>query len=135
MTVAILAGCLIACFEGCRLEAYQDIRGIWTVGFGHTGEIWPGQPVGKGTTITMEEALELLEQDSKPLLRTVLDKPVLEAAALVSFGYNCGLGALQRVLDGKAQVNEFNHVNGVVNDALTRRRALESALIEVSRGQ
>jgi lysozyme len=24
-------------FEGCRLEAYPDIRGIWTIGYGHTG--------------------------------------------------------------------------------------------------
>ena len=23
-------------FKGCRLEAYHDSRGIWTIGFGHT---------------------------------------------------------------------------------------------------
>ena len=27
---------LIKLFEGCRLKAYQDIAGIWTIGFGHT---------------------------------------------------------------------------------------------------
>jgi lysozyme len=23
--------------EGCRLRAYQDSRGVWTIGYGHTG--------------------------------------------------------------------------------------------------
>ena len=27
---------LIAKFEGCRLKAYQDIVGVWTIGFGET---------------------------------------------------------------------------------------------------
>ena len=24
-------------FESCRLTAYQDLKGIWTIGWGHTG--------------------------------------------------------------------------------------------------
>lgn len=27
---------LIKSFEGCRLKVYQDIAGVWTIGFGHT---------------------------------------------------------------------------------------------------
>ena len=27
---------MIETFEGLRLEAYQDQRGIWTIGYGHT---------------------------------------------------------------------------------------------------
>jgi lysozyme len=29
-------------FEGCRLEAYQDIAGVWTIGYGHTDRVRPG---------------------------------------------------------------------------------------------
>ena len=29
--------------EGLRLHAYQDTKGVWTIGFGHTGrEVHPG---------------------------------------------------------------------------------------------
>ena len=28
---------LIKEFEGCKLEAYPDFGGIWTIGYGHTG--------------------------------------------------------------------------------------------------
>ncbi len=24
-------------FESCRLQAYQDVKGVWTIGYGHTG--------------------------------------------------------------------------------------------------
>ena len=27
---------LIEEFEGCRLTAYQDVVGVWTIGYGHT---------------------------------------------------------------------------------------------------
>jgi lysozyme len=28
---------LIKQFEGCVLQSYRDLRGIWTIGYGHTG--------------------------------------------------------------------------------------------------
>jgi hypothetical protein len=31
---------LLKQFEGCRLDAYQDTAGVWTIGYGHTdGEV------------------------------------------------------------------------------------------------
>ncbi len=49
---------LIKLYEGRRLEAYQDIAGIWTVGYGHTGpDVYPGQ------RITEKEAERLLRKD------------------------------------------------------------------------
>lgn len=42
MTTDSLLGELMA-DEGCRLAAYQDTLGIWTIGYGHTGrEVHPG---------------------------------------------------------------------------------------------
>lgn len=43
--------------EGCRLKAYQDTGGVWTIGYGHTGGVAPN------STITQELANTLLEHD------------------------------------------------------------------------
>ena len=37
-------------FEGCRLTAYQDSVGVWTIGYGHT------KGVHNGMQITQAEA-------------------------------------------------------------------------------
>src|ERR1035437_3806931 len=29
-------------FEGCKLTAYQDSKGVWTIGYGHTSGVTPG---------------------------------------------------------------------------------------------
>jgi len=49
-------------WEGLRLQAYQDVKGIWTIGYGHTSAA--GKPfVQKGMTITAREAEEMLARD------------------------------------------------------------------------
>lgn len=80
--------------EGCRLEAYRDLGGVWTVGYGHTG---PG--VVAGPRIDMEEARRLLMLDLKTAaarLAAVVRREAIEAltdnqyAALLSFVFNLG---------------------------------------------
>ena len=44
--------------EGCRLEAYQDTVGVWTVGFGHAGP-----DVKPGLTWTQAQADAQLQAD------------------------------------------------------------------------
>lgn len=130
MTTAQLAAKLIAVFEGCRLQAYYDTGGVLTIGFGHTAGVQISQQ------ITMDQAIALLEQDQKPLLDLVADKPILEAAALVSFGYNCGIGNLKKVLDGSGDIlSHTKDRRGNILPGLVSRRNLEAALIEVSRGK
>ncbi len=41
---------LIKSFEGLRLDAYRDVAGIWTIGYGHI------RGVSEGMTITEEQA-------------------------------------------------------------------------------
>jgi lysozyme len=48
--------------EGCRLEAYLDSVGVWTIGIGHTSAAGPPE-VKPGMTITQEEASEILDRD------------------------------------------------------------------------
>src|SRR4051812_47495255 len=84
----------IASFEGLRLRAYQDVGGIWTIGYGHVGGVRRGQ------TITRQRAWSMLRTDV-----SVAEKAVHEHVhvglnqhrynALVSFIYNVGGGAFR----------------------------------------
>ena len=49
---------LLRTFESCRLQAYQDVVGIWTVGYGHTG-----QDVKPGMVISQDMAEQLFQTD------------------------------------------------------------------------
>ena len=53
---------LIKRFEGLMLEAYQDVVGVWTIGYGHTSEAGPPK-VTPGMEITEKEAEEILQDD------------------------------------------------------------------------
>ena len=33
---------LVRSFEGLRTEAYRCPAGVWTIGYGHTGDVQPG---------------------------------------------------------------------------------------------
>jgi lysozyme len=126
MNVATLAAALIASWEGLRLTAYQDSGGVWTIGFGHTGP-----DVTPRSITNPQQAAEQLAVDAAPLFELVKDEPMIAEAAYVSFGYNCGRGALELVLAGKAELAHFVHdAHGNVLDGLVRRRAAEKALID-----
>lgn len=134
---------LIKRFEGLELQAYQDIAGIWTIGYGHTGpDVKPGQK------ISAREAEDLLRRDLTPREEAVsrlvsVDINQNEFDALVSFIYNVGIEAFRkstsrRRLNGGDRVGAaealtwFNKatVGGVLRavTGLTRRRAAERAL-------
>ena len=92
-------------FEGCRLTAYQDAAGVWTIGYGHTGKIldvksddWRG--VRCGDKISQTFADELLVQDIVAVERQVdaLDLTLTQPQydALVDFAFNVGIGNLER---------------------------------------
>lgn len=87
---------LIKFYEGLRLQAYQDIVGKWTVGYGHCGT-----DVTPGLQITESEATILLQSDLRRfedgVNRILTGHPVghNSFSALVSFAYNLGLGNLR----------------------------------------
>lgn len=87
---------LIRSFEGCRLTAYQDSAGIWTIGIGAT--FYPGgDKVKKGDTITQQQADDMLrdmlpEFEKKVLARVKRPLKQNEFDAAVSFCYNAGTG-------------------------------------------
>lgn len=86
---------LLKTFEGLKLKAYQDVAGICTIGYGHTGkDVYPG------LEITEEQACNLLSHDLELVEAGVtrLVKMPINAnqfSAFVCFSYNVGLGAFQ----------------------------------------
>ena len=79
--------------EGCRLEAYQDAAGTWTIGYGHT------YGVKKGDKISQWYAEENLRKDIEMAERQVLALDVCEKQAqldaLVCLVFNVGIGKLK----------------------------------------
>ena len=85
---------LIKKYESLRLDAYQDSKGVWTIGWGNIGK-----DATPGNTITEERAEELLrldlngaEADVSQLLDRRVDWPLTQPQfdALVSFQFNTG---------------------------------------------
>ena len=130
---------LIEGFEGLRLTSYQDQRGIWTVGYGHTGpDVYPG------LTISQPEADDLLAVDLHHA-ETAIYKTVQahltqnQFDAVVSLVYNIGGGAFSkstvlRLLnldDYEGAAIAFlmwDKTNGEVNLGLQNRRQAEKLL-------
>ena len=88
---------LIKAFEGCRLKAYQDRGGVWTIGWGETLGVQSGMLWSQGL------ADEVLEKRVWQFLLGVLQRcPQLwsesdeKLAACTSLAYNIGLGAFAR---------------------------------------
>jgi lysozyme len=86
---------LIKHFESCRLKAYQDSKGIWTVGWGNTS-YENGNRVKEGDIISQWRADELFKRVSQKFVNEVnyLTKGIqlqqYQFDALVSFAYNVG---------------------------------------------
>lgn len=130
---------LIARYEGCRLEAYLCPAGKWTIGYGHTRDVKPGDRLD-----SQEAALELLKKDLEKYenyvnefaAQGILSFPLNQNQfdALTSFCYNCGKGNLQKLVSGRdaATVGQkmllYNKSGGKVLAGLVRRRKEESAL-------
>lgn len=130
---------LIKEFERCRLVGYLDQRGIPTIGYGHTGP-----QVSVGQSCTQDQADQFLLSDTHTAVLGVLkslDVMVTQNQfdALVSFTYNVGVGSeahstlIKQVNMGHNLLagDEFlkwDHVNGVSNLGLLRRRQAEQAL-------
>ena len=134
---------LIKQFEGCKLTAYQDSVGVWTIGYGWTQPV-EGKPIRAGMTIKQETAERLLktglvsyESDVSRLVKVGLTQGQFDA--LVSFTYNLGARSLStstllRKLnagDYAGAADEFlrwNKAGGKVLNGLTRRREAERDL-------
>jgi lysozyme len=129
---------LIKEYEGCRLEAYQDGNNIWTIGFGHTAGVKPGD------TCSQMQADAFLEHDliaAELSVSSLVKVPLTDNqfAALVSFTFNEGTGRLaESTLLKKLNQGGYDLVPACLktwifigpnqSQGLIRRRAAEAAL-------
>jgi lysozyme len=135
-------------FEGCKLAAYQDTGGIWTIGYGST--LMPdGDRVKEGDTITQDQADDMLRRGVRRFsgyvdnLLNVSRLTQGQYDALTDFCYNRGPGNMQRSRvfrlvkqnpDDPAILGAFldreNTIDrrGNVLPGLIRRRKAEAAL-------
>lgn len=104
---------LIQHFESCKLNAYQDSKGIWTIGWGNTF-YKDGRRVKKGDKITQDQADELFKDivpKFEQMVQKKIKRPLLqnEFDALVSFCYNAGTS--YKAGGTWVDYNLFNNVN------------------------
>lgn len=135
---------LIKSFEGFVPHPYQDPIGVWTIGYGSIFGLDNKRVTADHPTITEEQAVDLLVRDMTRAEQSVernIKVPLSDNqfAALVSFVYNLGGGALQRsTLRMKLNREEYFsaadefpkwcRANGKVLKGLVRRRNEERQL-------
>lgn len=82
---------LVKRFEGCRLEAYQDAGGLWTIGYGHTKDVKRGDVIAQGQAEVFLECDLLAAAEAVNRLVTV-SLLQCEFDALCDFVFNEGEG-------------------------------------------
>lgn len=129
---------LIKQFEGFRENAYQDVVGVWTIGYGFTKGVQPGQHMTAGQA-EARLITELLEYEQAVLRACTEPANQNEFDAMCSLAWNIGISGFLRSTVLKAH-NRGDHQSasrafGLWNKAggkewagLTRRRAAEAAL-------
>lgn len=135
---------LVASFEGFRVRPYQDLGGVWTIGYGST-YLLNGKPVTASTpTVSEAMAAGLLRNVLVSFWDTIerlLKVPLTDrqGAAVLSLVYNIGETAFSRSTllkklnagDLKGAADEFpkwNLIKGKVSRGLALRRAKERNL-------
>jgi len=134
---------IVAEFEGCKLTSYLCSAGVATIGYGHTGA-----DVKLGQTITQQQADAWLAQDLQRfadgihrLLPGSQHWGANQQAALISWAFNVGLGAMEGstlrkrliakepgIIVVPQELPKWDKANGKALPGLTRRRAAEVAL-------
>ena len=139
LRTSALGVALIKQFEGLRTGAYLDAAGIWTIGYGHTGE-----EVRSGLRIDAAQADALLRQDlraAEAAVRAWVTQALAQASfdALVSFVFNVGATAfagstlLHKLNAGDiegaaAEFERWRYAGGRALPGLLRRRIAERTL-------
>ena len=125
-------------FEGCKLTAYQDSVGVWTIGYGHTKGVY------NGMTITQEEAEQMLLtelEEYEGYIEDMVTVPLTQNQfdALVVWIYNLGptnfrnstllkeLNAGNYNAAGQ-EITRWNKAGGKVLAGLVKRREAEAEL-------
>lgn len=131
---------LIKEFEGCKLLPYKCPAGIWTVGYGSTTDVHPGEPISQAEAESrLAEDVAEAEKGVNDAVRHPLTQH--EFDALVSFVFNLGAGNLKKstllklinsgeVEQAAQEFRKWTKAGGVELEGLKRRRYAEMKLFE-----
>lgn len=130
----------VAQHESCRLKAYPDVGGVWTIGYGHT------LGVTQASACSSVQAARWLEEDlgiAAQRLAGVVDEAVIlrltdhQYAALLSWVFNLGAprsATLWKVLNAQQfdrvpnEIRKWVYAGGKFVQGLQNRREAEVAL-------
>lgn len=86
---------LIKKHEGCRLRAYLCPARVWTIGYGHTGDVKAGQTItqAQADALLLRDLAERFEPHVNAMVKVKLSQNQFDA--LVSLAFNIGVGALR----------------------------------------
>lgn len=123
-------------FEGCRLVAYQDVVGRWTIGYGHTAGVVKGMVCDRPAAESwLMSDMAWAEAAVDRLLTVQLDQG--EFDALVDFTFNLGAGSLQHstllklinerdFVDAVKEFVKWDEAGGKIIEGVLRRRVAEA---------
>jgi lysozyme len=139
VTVSDAGRAFIEKWEGLRLAAYQDVGGVWTIGYGST---YP--PVHAGMTITQAEADQRMRINLTGVehaMNAALSVPVTQNMydAICSLAFNVGSIAISHStllkllnagdkIGAARQFLAWSTIHGNKNQGLLNRRMAEMAL-------
>jgi lysozyme len=122
--------------EGCKLQAYQDSGGVWTIGYGHTKTARPGMQISyQQAELLLKQDLQFFERSLTANINVSLTQSMVDAA--ISFIYNLGPGKMSKTSQVGSLVNNkqylaagnamlsYNTVKGKVLSGLSTRRQEE----------
>lgn len=123
--------------EDCKLTAYQDVAGVWTIGYGHT------RGVKRGDTISASQAEQFLREDLAVFEPKVSKYKNLTTQgrfdAVLDFCYNLGCGKYEgstlkrkieawgKTADIQREFLKWTYAGGRPLDGLFSRRIWEAA--------
>ncbi len=129
---------IIRSFEGCKLVAYLCPAKVWTIGWGRTTTVKPGDTCTQAQADAwLIEEYDRFEKNVRALCK--IGPSAAQLGAMVSLAYNIGIGnfgkssvlANHNAGQFKAAAAAFalwNKGGGRVLPGLVRRRAAEAAL-------
>ncbi|EJD6081438.1 MULTISPECIES: lysozyme [Providencia] len=137
-TIALTAA-MLSFFEGVKYKPYEDVVGVLTVCFGHTGtDIIPTKTYSESECLTLlEKGLNKVRKGVDPLIKVDIDDNT--RAAIYSFAYNVGTGAFARstmlkklnagdIAGACNELKRWTYAGGKEWKGLITRREIEKAV-------
>ena len=127
---------LIKSFEGCRLTAYQDSVGVWTIGWGHTKGVYKGQKITQAQADNLLKEDMIIYENKVNKYNNKYDFNQNQFDALTSFAYNIGsidqltANGTRTITQISNKILAYDKAGGKVLAGLTRRRKAEKQLFD-----